>query len=119
MTSSNVTRQQALLDRATVCLRLLRDNPSNPDNERTLECLRELWKKLALEIWLLRQAEFGELKALSDVQASIIAAIVDAQGRVEGRRAKRPHQVSKDRNPQHARARDRAGDRTVLIIPNT
>jgi hypothetical protein len=42
MTSSNVTSQQALLDRATVCLRLLRDNSSNPDNERTLECLREL-----------------------------------------------------------------------------
>ena len=94
MTSSNVTSQQALLDRATVCLRLLRDNSSNPDNERTLECLRELWKKLALEIWLLRQAEFAEqLKALSDVQVSIVAEIVDAQGQVEGGRAKRPHQT--------------------------
>lgn len=93
MTSSMVTEQQALLDRATVCLRLLRDNPSNPDNERTLECLRELWKKLALEIWLLRQAEFAELKALSDVQGRIVAEIVDAQGQVEGGRAKRPHQT--------------------------
>ena len=93
MTSSNVTSQQALLDRATVCLRLLRDNPSNPDNVRTLECLRELWKKLALEIWLLRQAEFAELKALSDVQGRIVAEIVDAQGQVEGGRAKRPHQT--------------------------
>ncbi len=71
-----VTRQQVLLDRATVCLRLLKDNTSNPDNQRTLECLRELWKELALQIWLLPEAEIAEqLEALSDVQASIVAEI--------------------------------------------
>ena len=76
MTSSMVTRQQALLDRATVCLRLLKDNTSNPDNRRTLECLRGLWQELALEIWCLPDAEVGEqIKAWSDVQANILAEI--------------------------------------------
>jgi hypothetical protein len=71
-----VTRQQALLDRAAVCLRLLKDNTSNPDAQRMLESLRELWKELALEIWRLQEAEWGEqVKALSDVQASVLAEI--------------------------------------------
>ena len=69
-----VTRQQALLDRAAVCLRLLRDNTSNPDAQRMLESLRELWKELALEIWHLEAAEAAEqLKSLSDVQTSVLA----------------------------------------------
>jgi hypothetical protein len=71
-----VTRQQALLDCATVCLRLLKDNASNPDNRRTLECLRGFWQELALEISCLSDAEVGEqIKALSDVQANILAEI--------------------------------------------
>ena len=70
-----VTRQQALLDRAAVCLRLLRDNTS-PEARQKLEGLRELWKELALEIWRLQEAEWGEqVKALSDVQASVLAEI--------------------------------------------
>ena len=71
-----VTRQQALLDRAAVCLRLLKDNTSNPDAQRMLESLRELWKELALEIWRLEAAEAAEqLKALSDVQTSALSEI--------------------------------------------
>jgi hypothetical protein len=71
-----VTRQQALLDRATVCLRVLRDNTRDPNARRMLEGLRELWKELALEIWLLQEAELAEqLNALSDVQATVLAEI--------------------------------------------
>jgi hypothetical protein len=71
-----VTKQQALLDRATVCLRLLKDNSGNPNARGALECLRELWKELALEIWLLQDAELTEqVEALSDVQASVLAEI--------------------------------------------
>jgi hypothetical protein len=71
-----ITRQQALLDRATVCLRLLKDNTSNPDAGRMLESLRELWKELALEIWHLHEAEWAEqVKALNDVQASVLEEI--------------------------------------------
>jgi hypothetical protein len=74
-----VTRQQALLDRATVCLRLLKDNTTNPDARQTVESLRELWKELALEISHLQEAELAEqLKALSDVQASVLAEIRQA-----------------------------------------
>ena len=70
-----VTKQQALLDRAAVCLRLLRDNTS-PESRQKLEGLRELWKELALEIWRLEAAEAAEqLKALSDVQTSVLAEI--------------------------------------------
>jgi hypothetical protein len=68
-----VTRQQALLDRAAVCLRLLRDNTS-PEARQKLEGLRELWKELALEIWQLEAAEAAEqLRSLSDVQTSVLA----------------------------------------------
>jgi hypothetical protein len=64
------------MDRAAVCLRLLRDNTSNPDDRRTLECLRKLWKELALDIWRLEAAEVTErVEALSGVQTSVLAEI--------------------------------------------
>jgi hypothetical protein len=65
--------QRTFLEHAAVCSRLLR-NTSNLDDRRKLEGLRERWKRLALDIWRLEAAEVTEqVKALSDVQASIIA----------------------------------------------
>jgi hypothetical protein len=71
----HMVRQRTLLGHAAVCSRLLR-NTSNVDDRRKLEGLRGRWKRLALDIWRLEAAEVAEqAKALSDVQARVLAEI--------------------------------------------
>jgi hypothetical protein len=68
-----------VLGQAAVCSRLLK-NTSDPDDRRKFEGLRERWKQLALQIWRLPETELVEqVKALSRVQASIIAEISQTQ----------------------------------------
>jgi hypothetical protein len=68
-------KQRTFLEHAAVCSRLLR-NTSNLDDRRKLEDLRKRWKRLALDTWRLEAAEVAEqVKALSDVQTSVLAEI--------------------------------------------
>ena len=74
-----MVKKRTLLQHAAVCSQLLK-NTSDPDDRRKLEDLRERWKGLALEVWRLQNAELTErVKALSHVQASIIAEIRQTQ----------------------------------------